>query len=67
MKKKLTLSFDKKILAGTKKKCAKEKISLSSVIKGFLLQFIKENPITILIGSINVKTFLKEIYLNDIP
>jgi predicted HicB family RNase H-like nuclease len=44
MKKKLTLSIDEKILARAKKKCAKEKISLSSLVEGFLLQFIKENP-----------------------
>lgn len=44
MKKKLTLSIDEKILSRAKKKCAKEKISLSFLVENFLLRFIKENP-----------------------
>lgn len=43
MKKRLTLSIDSKILAKAKKKCAKEKISLSSLVEKFLIQFVKEN------------------------
>jgi predicted HicB family RNase H-like nuclease len=42
MKKRLTLSIDEKILVRAKKKCAKEKISLSSLVEKFLIQFIKE-------------------------
>ena len=42
MKVKLTLSIDEKILAGAKKYCAKNKISLSSLVEKFLIEFIEK-------------------------
>jgi predicted HicB family RNase H-like nuclease len=43
MKKKLTLSIDEKILARAKKYCAKNKISLSSLIEQILIDFISKS------------------------
>ena len=44
MKKKLTLRIDEKILTKAKKmQQRKDKISLSSLVEAFLLQFISEN------------------------